>query len=232
MEIKHLPDGLKENPQVIKDAVKVWSQFVAWSWTEFLAFRDKDTPDPEKAAQEEKLKEFFIKVHQDQARSSYAISSYQDEDQKPNAYAASITIKKLLMGKNNEVNQLTGVTLTLKDVYEKLTGQEPEVFVDETFMQMFHLEILTDRFSGEVRDISEPEKTEIREAITKINGEDLVYVESVQYISYLAYPPCPVFGKTTVTETRLNQWIQNQDENGQPTSEYLPPSAYMPISFS
>ncbi|MEC4892491.1 MAG: hypothetical protein SAL07_01410 [Oscillatoria sp. PMC 1051.18] len=232
MEIKHLPDGLNENPQLIKEAVKVWSQFVAWSWTEFLAFRDKDTPDEVKAEQERKLKEFFIKIHQDQARSSYAINSYEDQDQKPDAYAASITIKKLLMGKNNEINELTGVTLTLQEVYNKLTGQNPDIFSDETFMQQFHLEIVTDRFSGEVRDISEPEKNEIIEVIRNIQKEDLKYVEGVEYISYLAYPPCPIFGKTTVTETRLNQWIQNLDQNDQPTADYLPPSAYMPISLS
>lgn len=232
MEIQNFPNELKENPQVIKDAVKVWSQFVAWSWTEFLAFQEPEPKNPQNAEQEEKLKEFFRKIHQDQARYSYAISSYQDEDQKPNAYAASITLKKLLMGKNAEIPDLTKVTLTLKEVYQKLTGQEPDVFIDETFMQQFHLEIVTDRFSGEVRAILESEKDEIREAISKHNPEDLKYVESVKYISYLAYPPCPRFSKATVTELQLNQWIQNKNESGEPTSDYLPPSAYLPMSFS
>lgn len=230
MENKQLPDGLKDNPQAIKDAVKQWSQFLAWSWTDFLAFQDKDPQDPEKAAQEQKLKEFFIRIHQDQARYLYPINSYGDTTQKPNAYAASITIKKLLMGKNDEIDELEGVTLTLPEVYEKLTNQLPEVLSDETFMQMFHLEIITDRFSGYVRDILDSEKNEIREGIKKISEKDLKYVEDVQYISYLAYPPCPVFGKTTVTEDRLTQWIQNKNERGEPTADYLPPSAYLPIS--
>jgi hypothetical protein len=232
MENKQLPAGLKDNPQVIKDAVKQWSQLVAWSWTDFLAFQEKNPQDRARAAQEQRLKEFFIKIHQDQARYLYAISSYEEEEQKPNAYAASITIKKLLMGRNDEIDELEGVRLTLSEVYEKLTNQLPEVFCDETFMQMFHLQIITDRFSGYVRDILDSEKNEIREGIKKISAKDLKYVEDVQYISYLAYPPCPVFCKTTVTENRLTQWIQNKNERGEPTADYLPPSAFLPISLS
>ena len=232
MENKQLPDGLKNNPQVIKDAVKQWSQLVAWSWTDFLAFQNKEPQDPERAAQEQTLKEFFIRIHQEQARYLYPINSYGDTTQKPNAYAASITIKKLLMGRNDEIEELEGVTLTLSEAYEQLTNQRPEVLSDETFMQMFHLEVLTDRFSGYVRDILVSEKNEILEGIKKISEEDLKYVEDVQYISYLAYPPCPVLCNTTVTENQLTQWIQNQDENCEPTADYLPPSAFLPISFT
>lgn len=220
MNVNQLPEGLQGEPQRIRDGVKQWSQIVAWSWSETYAF--SDTANLE---QEKKLKAFFIKILQDQARYSYAVNSYGDESKKPDAYTASLKIKKFVMGKNSEIDDydLENVTLTLPKVYEKLTGQEPNSLSYEPFMKMFHVEIVTDRFSGSIRDASEAEKAEIKD---RIGDED------VQYIIYLAYPPCPVLSPATVTETQLENWMKNQNEYGEEVTDYLPPSAYIPVSLS
>ena len=219
MENKQLPAGLKDELPKIQAGVKQWSQFVAWSWTNYLAFKD----DQDKNPQEQALKNYFIKILQDQARYRYAVSSYEDTDKKPDAYATSLKIKKLVMGKNSEINDddLTGITLTLPEVYEKLTNQLPESLSYEPFMKMFHVEIVTDSFSGYIRDASDAEKNEIK---------DLIGDQDVQYIIYLAYPPCPAFGKTTVTENQLENWMQNKNQYGEEATDYLPPSAYIPVS--
>ena len=101
MENKQLPDGLKDELPKILAGVKQWSQFVAWSWTDYLAFRD----DPDQNPQEQALKNYLIKILQDQARYRYAVSSYGDEEKKPDAYATSLKIKKLVMGKNSKINE-------------------------------------------------------------------------------------------------------------------------------
>jgi hypothetical protein len=221
MENKQLPEGLKNHFNRIQDGVKQWSQIVAWSWTDYLAFKD----DGNKSKQEENLKKLFIRILQEQARYSYAVSSYGDEGSKPNAYQVSLKIKKIVMGKNDEIDELkeAGVTLTLPEIYEKLTEQQPESLSDETFMEMFHVEIVTDSFSGYIRDASDAEKAEIK---------DFIGDEDVQYIIYLAYPPCPAFGKATVTEKQLEDWMQGKNEDGEPVTDYLPPSAYIPVSMS
>jgi hypothetical protein len=219
MENKQLPPGLKDELPKIQAGVKQWSQFVAWSWTDYLAFKD----DRDKNPQEQALKNYFIKILQDQARYRYAVSSYEDTDKKPDAYATSLKIKKLVMGKNSEINDndLTGITLTLPEVYEKLTNQLPESLSYEPFMKMFHVEIVTDSFSGYIRDASDAEKNEIK---------DLIGDQDVQYIIYLAYPPCPAFGKATVTENQLENWMQNKNQYGEEATDYVPPSAYIPVS--
>lgn len=229
MENKQLPDGLKEELPNMRNGVKQWSQFVAWSWTDHLAFKGT-----ENESQEEKLKKFFIKILQDQARYRYAVSSYGDEEKKPDAYATSLKIKKLVMGKNSEIedDDLKGITLTLPEVYGNLTNKRPESLCHEPFMKMFHVEIVTDTFSGYVRDILVSEKDEIKEVIQEYSEKDLKYVEDVLYIIYLAYPPCPAFGKATVTETQLVNWMQGKNEHGESATDYLPPSAYIPISMS
>jgi len=221
MENKQLPDGLQNELHNMRSGVKQWSQFVAWSWTDYLAFRD----DEEKNSQEQALKDYFIKLLQDQARYQYAVSSYGDEEKKDDAYAASLKIKKLVMGKNSEINDddLTGIALTLPEVYEKLTNKRPESLCHEPFMKMFHVEIVTDSFSGYVREASKEEKDEIEE----ISGD-----KDVQYIIYLAYPPCPAFGKATVTENLLENWMQNKNQHGEEATDYLPPSAYIPVSLT
>jgi len=220
MPTQPLPEELKKKYfNRLQDGIKQWSQFVAWSWTDYLAFRD----DKNKSEQEKNLKKIFIKILQDQARYSYAVNSYRDEDKKPDAYAASLKIKKLVMGKNEEIDELKEVTVTLPEVYEKLTEQQPESLSDETFMKMFHVQIVTDSFSGYVRDASDAEKTEIKNSIG--DGD-------VQYIIYLAYPPCPALGKATVTEEQLTNWMQGKNEDGESATDYLPPSAYIPVSFT
>jgi hypothetical protein len=221
MENKQLPPGLKDELPKIQAGVKQWSQFVAWSWTDYLAFKD----DQDKNPQEQALKNYFIKILQDQARYRYAVSSYEDTDKKPDAYATSLKIKKLVMGKNSEINDndLTGITLTLPEVYEKLTNQLPESLSYEPFMKMFHVEIVTDSFSGYIRDASDAEKNEIK---------DFIGDQDVQYIIYFAYPPCPAFGKATVTENQLENWMQNKNQYGEEATDYLPPSAYIPVSAS
>ncbi|MFB2916921.1 hypothetical protein [Aerosakkonema funiforme] len=230
MEIKQLPDGLKNQKHIMEDGVKQWSRLVAWSWTDYLAFGD----DEDKKQEEQKLKEYFIKIFQDQARYSYTFISYGDKKKKGNAYVTSLKIKKLVLGKNSEIgdDDVKDITLTLPEVYEKLTNQRPEALCHEPFMQMFHAEVITDRFSGYIRDISDSEKEEIKEVIKEISENDLKYVNDVQYIIYFAYPPCPAFSKATVTEEQLIKWMQGKNENGDTATDYLPPSAYIPISMS
>lgn len=252
MENKQLPKRLNKDLNRIQDGIKQWSQLVAWSWTDYLAFKsngenksqEQKQEEEKLAMEEEKLKNFFIKILQDQARYRYAVSSYGDETKKGAAYAASIKIKKLVMGKNNEITELkeAGITLTLPQVYHKLTKEALESLADEKFMTMFHVEIVTDSFSGYIRDILVSEKEEIKEEMRKITENDLVskgsaedsekivekelsYVNDVQYIIYLAYPPCPPLGKATVTEEQLINWML-----GENATDYLPPSAYIPVS--
>lgn len=234
MEEKQLPAGLKNEMHNMENGVKQWSRLVAWSWTDYLAFGD----DEAKKKQEQKLKEFFIKFFQDQARYSYTFISYGDEKKKEKAYVTSIKIKKFVLGKNSEINDviddvsLKNITLTLPEIYEKLTNQRPEALCHEPFMQMFHAEVLTDTFSGYIRDISDSEKEKIKKIIKESSENDLKYVNDVKYIIYFAYPPCPAFGKATVTEDQLINWMQGKNEHGDPTTDYLPPSAYIPISMS
>ena len=230
METKQLPDGLKNEMHNMENGVKQWSQLVAWSWTDYLAFGN----DKDKNREEQTLKTYFIKILQDQARYSYTVSSYGDEKNKENAYVTSLKIKKLVLGKNSEIDDddLKGITLTLPEVYEKLTNQRPEGLCHEPFMQMFHAEIVTNTFSGYIRDILASEKKEIKEVIGEISEKDLKYVEDLQYIIYFAYPPCPAFGKATVTKEQLTNWMQGKNEHGDTATDYLPPSAYIPISMS
>lgn len=203
----------------LQDGIKQWSQFVAWSWTDFLAFGD----DTNKSEQEKTLKKFFIKILQDQARYSYAVNGYGDENKKPDAYNASLKIKQLILEENQKIEDIKDLQLTLRQVYQKLTGQDPECLCDEEFMKMFHIEILTDSFSGYIREASDEEKTEIK-AVSRD--------EDVQYILYLTYPPCPVFSEATVTKEQLTNWMQNKTEDGESLTDYLPPSAYIPVSFT
>lgn len=228
MENKQLPDGLKNEMHNMENGVKQWSRLVAWSWTDYLAFGKDNNP------QEPKLKEYLIKILQEQARYSYTVSSYGDKKNKENAYVTSLKIKKLVLGKNSEIDDedLEGITLTLREVYEKLTNQRPEGLCHEPFMQMFHAEIVTNTFSGYIRDILPSEKQEIKEVIGEISEKDLKYVEDVKYIIYFAYPPCPAFGKATVTEKQLTNWMQGKNKHGDTATDYLPPSAYIPISMS
>lgn len=221
MESKQLPDGLQDDLRNMRSGVKQWSQFVAWSWTDYLAFQD----DENKKSQEQDLKDYFIKILQDQARYQYAVSSYGDEEKKPDACAASLKIKKLVMGKNSEIKDdgLKGVTLTLPEVYEKLTEKKPESLCYEPLMKRFHVRVVTDSYSGGVREASGEEKAEI---------EELIGDKDVEYIIYLAYPPCPAFGKATVTEEQLISWMQNKQPDGTEATDYLPPSAYIPVSMS
>lgn len=223
MESTKLPPALKKNLNRLQDGIKQWSQFVAWSWSNELAF-PKDKKKEQSQNDEEKLKDYFIKILQDQARYSYAVNSYGDDSKKPDAYRTSLNIKKLLLGKNDEIEDLNAeLKLTLPQVYQQLiTGQMPKCLSDETFMKQFHIEIVTDKFSGSIREALHSENLEIKE----LTGED------VQYIIYLTYPPCPAFSKATVTEDQLKNWMRGKNEQGEAATDYLPPSAYIPVSFT
>lgn len=218
MESTKLPPELKKNFNKLQDGIKQWSQFVAWSWSNDLAFLKEEQEN-----QEKELKDYFINTLQAQARYSYAVNSYGDDSKKPDAYRTSSNIKKLLLGKNDKIEDLKPeVKLTLPQVYKKLTDQSPKCLSDETFMKQFHVEIVTDKFSGSIRDALHSENLEIKE----LTGED------VQYIIYLTYPPCPAFSKATVTEDQLKNWMRGKNENGEDATDYLPPSAYIPVSYS
>lgn len=228
MEKKPLPESLQKELDLLRSGIKQWSQIVAWSWTDYLAYGI----NTDEGEQEQKLKDFLIKILQKQALYNDAVSNYGDEKMKSAAYRASITIKKFVMGKNSEIHEMESVKLTLPKVYEKLTGKNPESLCVESFMNQFHVEIVTDKFSGYIRDISDSEKNEIQAVIKDINKNDVQYVNDVKYIIAFAYPPCPILGPATVTKKQLEDWSQNKNEYGESATDYLPPSAYIPTCMS
>ena len=114
-----LPQGLRtpENLAKIKTVVTQWSQLVAWSWTPSLAFAD----EPQKAAQEQKLKRFFIDTLQTQVQNRKVANAYGQQDSMEVAQSTSETFKKLLGGEQDiDSLQRQGVQLTLSDVLKKI----------------------------------------------------------------------------------------------------------------
>ncbi|MDB9509933.1 hypothetical protein PN499_01770 [Kamptonema animale CS-326] len=215
-----LPKDLKADLTKIKNGVEQWSRLVAWSWTDYLV-----SMHPQ---EEEKLKKFFIQVLQEQALYRNAVNIYEDDRMKRSAFKASFNIKKLFMGKNEDIDdsEVANLKLTLPDVYEALIGAKKKSVCGEESMKEYHVEVLTDSFSGSFEEILDPQ-TFIKEAKEHILEKDHQYIEGVKYIARIAYPPRPAFSPATITEEKLKKWISNKNAN-----DYLPPSAYIPLSMT
>jgi len=223
-----LPKELKEEANLIKikNGVEQWSRLVAWSWTDYLVCMPHEKE--EKLKEEEKLKNFFIQVLQEQALYRNAVNIYEDDRMKRSAFQASFNIKKLLLGKNEDIDdsEIAQLKLTLPDVYEALIGSKKESVCGEECMKEYHVEVLTDSFSGSFEEIPDPQAF-IEEAKKHIDEKDHQYIEGVKYIVRIAYPPRPAFSPATITEEKLKEWISNKNPN-----DYLPPSSYIPLSMT
>lgn len=198
-----LPVGLRtdENLPKVKRGVKQWSQLVAWSWSDHIAFAD----DPEKALKEKDLKQFFRETLQNQAKNRNAAIYYGDPQAAENALALGETIKKLFAG-DKDIKGLDKLQVTLPEVLNKLTGEDFIFSTDADFRAVFRFEVIVDEFSGSIRD---DEK------------------QQGHYVASVTYPPCPALGEATVTEAQLKEWMIDKG-----SGEYLPPSAYIPLSAS
>jgi hypothetical protein len=94
--------------------------------------------------------------------------------------------------------------LSLPKLYQELTGLDSYVF-DEEFTNLFYFEVSTDTFEG------------------YITGFDFT---KKKFRVVLAYPPRPELNEFNVTEDTLRNWSQNVPD------QWLPPSAFIPISTS
>lgn len=200
----NLPDSLN-NPEDLawlRVSVKQWSQLVSWSWTALLAFAGESLE-----SQERKLKAFFLKTVQKQGQNASAYTSYGQPESKAVAEALGDDYKNLLLGRNDqiEVLQQAGVTVTLSDVLEKLTGQKYIVTEKPEITEKFTFQVVLDTYTG---SISETDRD--------------------RYLAFMAYPPRPSLSEVTVTEQQLYDWAQNLNTLG----DYLPPSPYIPIAAS
>lgn len=178
-------------------------------WSQLVAWSWSDytafSDAPEKASQEKELKQFFRDTLQDQAKNRNAAVYYGDPQAAETAQALSEIIKKLFAG-DKDIEGLEKVQLTLPEVLNKLTGEDFIFSTDADFRAVFRFEVIVDEFSGSIRD---DEK------------------QQGHYVAYVTYPPRPVLSEATVTEAQLEEWMRDQG-----SGEYLPPSAYIPLSAS
>ncbi|NET59455.1 MAG: hypothetical protein F6K47_25920 [Symploca sp. SIO2E6] len=233
-EISPLPEELyKDYFDKIKGGVVQWSIIVAWSWIEESIYPQTEE---KKRCEEEKLKKFFIQSFEEQASYRKLYNRYGDDNAKANMYRESITIKKLFLNKNSEIQELEKVDLTLENIYQKLTGgRTPDSFSYGKFMNMFHVDILTDKFAADVKKIPNPK--EFIEGVMKTlnikeGDQDYQYIKDVKYIANITYPPCPAFGPATFTEHELERWEHGKKKDNTDPNDYMPPSAYIPLSYS
>lgn len=218
--IVKLPPELQDDPtylKLVQEGVTEWSQLVAWTWSSHLAFEHQ----PE-AAQELELKQFLMQSLKAQAIASFP-SRYGISNEIDRANRESLVIKKLLIGDNDKIPSWPNPTkLTIPDVYITLVGRPPEALSNPNFMNMFHVQVITDQFYGNIREITQDEKQSILDTFAN-DPDDLPYVEPVKFVNNMAYPPRPALGPDTVTEEELVQWMTNREG-------YLPPSPYIPVS--
>jgi len=229
-----LPPELAQEPSILailKKGVTQWSRIVAWSWCDYLAFKD----EPQRAQEEQDLKVFLHKGLTEQAKYADGYLCYGDEQSQTQADVWSKVIVYLLLGKDcDEALQLAqGETVdpekkkkvTLSDVLCKTT-QEPLVTSipeNESFVKLFYVRIIRNAFTGRVERASD---------------ECLTLSSCTQYVNIIAYPPRPALDIPTFIEKPgepetqctfpelLELWASNQIGEG----EYLPPSAYIPIA--
>ncbi|HBE18197.1 MAG TPA: hypothetical protein DEG17_08745 [Cyanobacteria bacterium UBA11149] len=190
----------------IKKGVMQWSRITAWSWTDYLAFAGEP-----QAEEEKKLKTLLIQVLKQQAQCAGAYTSYGDPKSKVMADNLSEAINNLLLGRNDLVPQAVeqGISLTLSQLMEKITGEKLVTTEYPYFTNLFYSLVVTDTFNGKLIDAPMPDVT-----------------TEMPFISVIAYPPRPVLSELTVTEDELVAWASNQVPGG----DYLPPSAYIPIA--
>ncbi len=192
-----MTDVSNQLPQDIQDllteARKQWSQLVAWSWSSKLAFEN----DYALAEEETKLKEFFSKILQDQAKYRHAVVVYHDVNSIELANQSSEIIKRLFTGQPQDE-----LKLTLSEVLVKLNGRK---FICTQYPQLFDIftyVVVVDKFVGNI-----------------LNDEN----KPGSYIVELSYPPSPSFGQATFTEELLNSWIQDSTSGEYiPPSAYIP----------
>ncbi|HBL14637.1 MAG TPA: hypothetical protein DD379_25255 [Cyanobacteria bacterium UBA11162] len=223
-EPKEFPAELKNNADHfsnIKTAFIEVSRLIAWSWIEESIYPQNEN---EKRSQEKELKNFFIKSLNDQVN-----DRKQNNPETEEMYKKSITIKKLFLGKNSEIDELKDVKLTLNDIYKHLTkGKELISLNNKVFMNKFHIEIIDDRFHGYLEKIKDCD--DFRTKVEKcIDPQDKQYVENVEYLNYVAYPPRPHCSHATFKDDDLSNWMKNQTTGKSNDSDYLPPSAYFAI---
>lgn len=206
---------------VLQKGVTQWSRISAWSWCDYLAFKD----EPEKAKQEENLKTVLIRGLTQQAQNADGWLSYGNNDARVQANYWSQIIVYLLLGDNKaaleiakdklgeDVPDYEDMQVTLSDVLEKATGEPLVTSVPEnkSFVDMFYVQITRDAFTGKLVRASE---TECGNPYTP-------------YVNIIAYPPRPELGPLTVTHDQLVSWASGGDSD-----RYLPPSAYIPIATS
>jgi hypothetical protein len=220
--VTKLPPGLNEHLSKITKGVTQWSRLVAWSWTDYLAFAGE--PNEE---QERKLKTLLIEILQQQAQHAEAFIAYGKVESESIADKLSIAIDNLMLGVGvsplkisdlmiggtKVINATTeGITLTLSDVIEKITGEKLVTTEFPEFIKLVSHQVLTNTFVGGFAEIPPNPPGEAP--------------SEKKYFSYIAYPPRPEFD--LVTDEKLRAWASNSVPGG----SYLPPSPYIPTAVS
>ncbi|MGK7926064.1 MAG: hypothetical protein AB4290_12605, partial [Spirulina sp.] len=139
---------------------------------------------------------------------SYGIPQSEKE---ANQLAADF--KNLLLGDNHKIAflQEKGITLTVSDVFQKLSGDEYVLSKERDFCNKFTFKAVIDRWTGSISQVCDEAG----------NLKD-------EYITLMAYPQKPILSEATVTEKQLTDWAKNLNTGGR----YLPPSVYIPIAVS
>ena len=197
----NLPESLNnaEDLAILKIAIKQWSQLVAWSWTDLLAFAGES-----QESQERELKSFFIKTLQKQGQAASAYTSYGQEESKLQAESLGEDIKNLLLGRNDRIGELNDVTVTLSMVMETLTGDKCITTEKPEMTEKFTYQIVLDSYTGAI-----------------------VETAKARYLAYMAYPPRPALSEITLSEQQLYDWARNLNTQGDylPPSPYIPIAA-------
>ncbi|MBD6620501.1 hypothetical protein FNW02_33150 [Komarekiella sp. 'clone 1'] len=185
-----------ENSAKIRIIIKQWTQLIAWTWTNFLAFEQDET----NKEQEKVLKEYFSSILKKQALFRLAAIEYGDPQSAQSAEETSKIIKEVITSNKTA----PGISLTLADVYKQLTTND-YIFTDP-LVQDFRFEVTVDSFTGNISYEYDEERKE-------------------KYVAIIAYPPRPALSEFTVTEDQLKDWMQdNLSGNYLPPSVYIPVS--------
>jgi len=194
---------------------KQWSQLVAWAWTDCLAYAniEREQENNPFAEQEQKLKEFFINLLQQQAVNANIYINCGAPEAQEGAEQFSQDIRNLLLGDNDAVPAVgdLGIEITLSDVFQKFNDKPLLATAEPDFTKMFIMRVISDAFIGK---------------LTYAPGKDANSPKEDKYILELTYPPRPALGSATVTEEELFNWVKNQT----PGNSYFPPSVYLPWS--
>ena len=204
--VTKIPSALNtdEYLPIITRTVTQWSRIIAWSWTDYLAFAGTSNED-----QERQLKALLIRTLNQQALYAGSFVAYGNPESQARADELSDDIGNLLAGENSAVSLASGISLTLSDIIQEITGERFAPTEYPRFTRRFYYHVLLDTFFGGLEEIPEERRT---------SGK--------QYITYIPYPPRPHFSELTVTYEQLRNWASNSVTG----DNYLPPSAYIPIS--